>query len=282
MDVRLDSYLEGYKMFLLDQRGLSRETYRAYVNDVQDLLGFLRDRDMGVPDRAAVRSYMLRLHSGFNRASINRKISSIRGFFDFVLSRTDLGLNPFSHVRSLRKQEDLPSFLTPDEMFDLIDAVRDLRDRALLELLYSTGIRVGEVEKMNCMDLDRESGFILVMGKGSKQRRVPVGKRAVSAVMDYLRARGIGEPLYSQEPPVSKQQGRQAGHQEHQAHRGQVGGYGRSGKAREPPCHPAHLRHPHARCRRRPPRHTGDARPCKPLNNPALHAFNPGQIDGCV
>ncbi|MRR35659.1 hypothetical protein EG829_13465, partial [bacterium] len=200
MDIRLDLFLDGYKMFLLDQRGLSRETYRAYVNDIEDLLGFLREREIDVPDRAQVRSYMLRLHSGYNRSSINRKLSSIKGFFDFVLSRADIGLNPFSHVRSLKKQEVLPKFLTPDEIIDLIDAVQDLRDRAILELLYSTGIRVGEVEKMNCMDIEKLSGFILVMGKGSKQRRVPVGKRALAAVMEYLRGRGIEDPLYSSEP----------------------------------------------------------------------------------
>jgi len=200
MDIVPDSYLAGYKMFLLDQRGLSKETYRAYVNDIEDLLVFLEEKGVTVPDRIVVRSYMMKLHSRYNRATINRKLSSIKGFFDYIMSQAELPLNPFSHVRSLKKHEDLPKFLTPEEMIDLIECVHEPRDRALLELFYSTGVRVGEVEGMNCMDIDREAGFILVTGKGSKQRRVPVGKRALDAIMKYLHERGVDDPIYSAEP----------------------------------------------------------------------------------
>lgn len=200
MDIILDSYLNRYKMVLLDQKGLSSETYRAYVNDIEDLLGFLNERGVSIPDRLMVRSYMMKLHTSYNRSSINRKLSSIKGFFDFILTQTDLDLNPFAHVRSLKKHEDLPKFMTPDEMIDLIEGVQDLRDRAVLELFYSTGVRVGEVEAMSCMDVDMDSGFILVTGKGSKQRRIPVGKRALSAITEYLQSRGIPDPIYCAEP----------------------------------------------------------------------------------
>ncbi|MBN2298951.1 MAG: tyrosine-type recombinase/integrase [Deltaproteobacteria bacterium] len=184
----------------MDQKGLSNETYRAYLNDVQHLLAFLEKRGVGIPDRSLVRSYMLNLYNHYDRSSINRKLSSIKGFFDFVMTQTDLELNPFSHVRSLRKKEVLPGFLTTEEMMELIDSVADLRDKALLELLYSTGIRVGEVEGMNCMDVDVKSGVVLVTGKGSKQRMVPVGRRALTAIRNYLISRGINDPIYCPEP----------------------------------------------------------------------------------
>jgi len=200
MTVHLESFLNEYKMFLLDQRGLSKETYRAYVNDIEDLILFLDEKGCAVPDRLTVRSYMMRLHGRYNRATINRKLSSIKGFFDFVTTRTGLEANPFSHVRSLKKHEDLPKFLTPEEIIDLIEKVEDERDRAVLELFYSTGVRVGEVEGMNCTDVDTVSGFILVTGKGSKQRRVPVGRRALAAITAYLRTRGIDDPIYCGEP----------------------------------------------------------------------------------
>ena len=200
MDRYLDSFVNRYKMYLMDQKGLSPETYRAYLNDTRHLLAFLDEKGLDIPDRSVVRAYMLKLHRLYDRSSINRKLSSLRGFFDFVMTQSDLKVNPFSHVRSLKKKEDLPGFLTPDEIIDMIECTTDLRDRAILELLYSTGIRVGEVETMNCMDVDVKSGFILVTGKGSKQRRVPVGERALAAIRAYLISRGIEDPIYCPEP----------------------------------------------------------------------------------
>jgi integrase/recombinase XerC len=194
MDRYLDSFVNRYKMYLMDLKGLSPETYRAYLNDTRHLLAFLDEKGVDIPDRLVVRAYMLRLHKHYDRSSINRKLSSLRGFFDFVMTQSDLKVNPFSHVRSLKKKEDLPGFLTPEEIIDMIECTTDLRDRAILELLYSTGIRVGEVETMNCMDVDVKSGFILVTGKGSKQRRVPVGGRALTAIRAYLIGRGIEDP----------------------------------------------------------------------------------------
>ncbi len=191
---------ESYKIFLLDQKGLSEETYRAYVGDIEDLLNFLKQREIDLPDRLQVRSYMMHLHGRYAKASINRRLSAIRGFYDFVISRSELEHNPFAHIRSLKVDSDLPNFLAPEEIADLIDATADVRDRAVLELLYSAGIRVGELEKMDCCDLDRGSGFIRVMGKGSKERMVPIGRRAERAVADYLALRGIDDPIYCREP----------------------------------------------------------------------------------
>jgi integrase/recombinase XerC len=208
MEGCLDSFVNRYQMYLMDQKGLSVETYRAYISDVDHLLVYLDKRGIEIPDRFAVRSYMLLLHNHYARSSINRKLSSIKGFFDFVMTQSDLKVNPFSHVRSLKNQNALPGFLTPEEMIDLIEFTSDLRDRALLEILYSTGIRVGEVETMNCMDIDLKSGFILVTGKGSKQRRVPVGKRALAAIMRYLKSRGIEDPIYCREPLFLNSRGR--------------------------------------------------------------------------
>lgn len=200
MDPEYDALLNRYAIALLDGKGLSRETYRAYVNDIRDLIAFLHERETPVPDRRTVRSYMLRLASRYHRTSVNRKLSAIKGFFDFVVREGGLPVNPFGHVRSLKHRETLPRFLSHDEVFDLIDAVEDARDRAILELLYSTGIRVGEVEAMKCCDMDMHQGFVLVTGKGSKQRRVPVGSRAMDAVRTYLRTRGIADPIYCTEP----------------------------------------------------------------------------------
>ncbi len=200
MAFEFEHLLNRYSMELLDQKGLSTETYRAYLNDIRHLIFFLQERGVEVPDRHTVRSYMLRLNSRYSRTTINRKLSAVKGFFDFVMKQTGLPLNPFGHVRSLKKRETLPVFLSHDEMFDLIEIIPDLRDRAILELLYSTGIRVGEAEAMICSDVDMASGFIRVTGKGSKQRMVPAGRRALDAVEAYLESRGISDPIYCNEP----------------------------------------------------------------------------------
>jgi integrase/recombinase XerC len=190
MVYEFENLLSRYSMELLDQKGLSAETYRAYLNDIRHLIAFLQERSVEVPDRHMVRSYMLRLNSQYTRTSVNRKLSAIKGFFDFVMKQAGLALNPFGHVRSLKKRETLPVFLSHDEMFDLIEIITDLRDHAILELLYSTGIRVGEAEAMQCSDIDMASGFIRVTGKGSKQRMVPVGRRALGPLLYILQAEG--------------------------------------------------------------------------------------------
>jgi len=198
MELDYDGLLERYRMHLLDQKGLSVETYRAYINDLRDMIAFMRER--GSLDKRAVRAYMMHMHNQYARSSINRKLSAIKGFFDFVRRETGLETNPFAHVRSLKRQDVLPRFLSPDEAVDMIEATEKLRDQAILELLYSTGIRVGEIEGMDCSDVDPTSGFIRVLGKGSKQRMVPVGEHALNAIGAYLRTRGINDPIYVNAP----------------------------------------------------------------------------------
>jgi integrase/recombinase XerC len=200
MDPDYEALLNRYALVLLDNKGLSGETYRAYLGDIRHFISFITERQVSLPDRLMVRSYMLNLRSHYSRTSVNRKLSAIKGFFDFVMRAIELPMNPFGHVRSLRHRESLPQFLSHDEVFDLINAVFDPRDRAILELLYSTGIRVGEAETMKCCDVDVQKGFIMVTGKGSKQRYVPVGNRALSAITSYLRTRGINDPIYCTEP----------------------------------------------------------------------------------
>lgn len=197
--MELDVLLERYRARLLDEKGLSGETYRAYMGDIEDFLRYRAGQE-GPLDRRLVRGYLLTLHSRYSRTSINRKLSALRGFFDFALEKGVVEDNPFGSIHSIKVHQDRAVFLNVDEVFDLIEACEDVRDRAVLELLYSTGIRVGELEHLDCRDVDAESGFIRVQGKGGKERIVPVGKRALEAIGRYLETRGIYEPLYSAEP----------------------------------------------------------------------------------
>lgn len=209
MDLDYETLLNRYALVLLDNKGFSGETYRAYLGDIRHFITFITERKASIPDRAMVRSYMMVLRSGYSRASVNRKLSAIKGFFDYIMTSIELPMNPFGHVRSLKNKETLPRFLSHDEVFDLIDAVVKPRDRAILELLYSTGIRVGEAESMKCCDVDMQKGFIMVTGKGSKQRHVPIGVRAMNSISSYLRARGISDPIYCTQPLFLNSRGSQ-------------------------------------------------------------------------
>jgi len=209
MDLDYETLLNRYALVLLDSRGYSGETYRAYLGDIRHFIAFMNDRHGSIPDRGMVRTYMMNLRSNYSRASVNRKLSAIKGFFDYIMTSSELAVNPFGHVRSLRHRESLPTFLSHDEVFDLIDAVAEPRDRAILELLYSTGIRVGEAEGMKCCDVDMHKGFIMVTGKGSKQRHVPIGSRAMNSISSYLRTRGIADPIYCTDPLFLNSRGSQ-------------------------------------------------------------------------
>ncbi|MEA2102856.1 MAG: site-specific tyrosine recombinase/integron integrase [Thermodesulfobacteriota bacterium] len=211
MELDLDALLGRYQMYVLGNKGLSDETYRAYTGDIMHMVSFMRHRDISFPDRMAVRSYMFYLHNHYSVATINRRISAVKGFFDFVVLHTEIEDNPFAHVRSLKGSSDLPGFLSPEEMIDLIEATADPRDRAIMELLYSTGIRVSEAESMNIDDVDMSSGIIRVMGKGAKPRMVPIGRHAMDAVRTYLETRNIIETLYHDEPLFLNRRGTRLG-----------------------------------------------------------------------
>ncbi|MCD6281645.1 MAG: tyrosine-type recombinase/integrase [Deltaproteobacteria bacterium] len=200
MEINYRWMVNRYRMYILDQKGLSEETYRAYMNDIQQVVDFFVQRGVVVPSRQDVRSYMLHMYSRYSKSSINRKLSAIKGFYDFVIANSDLDTNPFACIRSMKGSKELPTFLTPDEIMDLLEKTGDPRDKAILELMYSSGLRVGEVESLNCSDLDLESQVIRVTGKGSKQRIVPIGRYAIDAVMQYLNHRGIIDPIYVDEP----------------------------------------------------------------------------------
>ncbi len=189
-----EGLLNRYSLVLLDTKGLSRETYRAYMGDLRDLVAFIRERGDDIPDRRSVRAYLLRLASRYDRASVNRKLSAIKGFFDYLLRQGCCSVNPFGHVRSLRHREHLPKFLTESETVKLIessatDKVLGMRDRAILETFYSTGIRISELVGLNLDDVDFFSGIVKVRGKGKKERMVPIGEQAISALREYLSKR---------------------------------------------------------------------------------------------
>lgn len=181
------------------QRGASRHTLRGYATDLAEFRAFLSREgigDLAAADPRAIRAWLVRLHDRkLAKSSIARKLATVRSCFRYLARLGVVEFNPARQVRSPRLPKRLPSFLPKDESKGLLDAETErseagLRDHALLELLYATGVRVAECCGLDLDDVDRRRGAVRVMGKGGKERVVPAGDAALEALDAWLSVRG--------------------------------------------------------------------------------------------
>jgi integrase/recombinase XerC len=196
--------LDRYADHLRLERNLSAHTVRAYVGDVAGLLDHavrLRLAEVGELDLLTLRSWLARLHSqGASRSTLARRASAVRGFTAWAHRRGLLAADPGAALSSPRPHRRIPEVLRPDEATAALEAAADgddpagLRDRAVLELLYATAARVSELCGLDVDDVDRGRRTVRLFGKGSKERVVPVGVPAVTAVDDWLRG---GRPAWA-------------------------------------------------------------------------------------
>jgi integrase/recombinase XerC len=196
--MELDTYIEKFEHYLSVEKNLSPHTQRNYVSDLHQFKDFLESEHPGISitaiDNMTIRSYLGSLYKKNRKSSIARKLASLRTFFKFLLKVGILKENPASTVSTPRLEKHVPSFLTIDEMFALLNMPDEtklvgMRDKAILETLYSSGLRVSELVEMNEDDLDLNLGIIKVMGKGRKERIVPIGSKAIEALNNYLSSR---------------------------------------------------------------------------------------------
>lgn len=194
------------------ERDYSSHTRRSYQTDLRQFQQFMVDHHIDVPceraggviriEPAVIRAYLADLYQKrVKKISISRKIATLRSFFKYLLREGSVRFNPAEMVQAPRAEHYLPAFLPVDEMFSLLssgfkDDLLGRRDRAIVELLYSSGIRVGELTGLNRGDVDLKESLIKVRGKGKKERIVPVGKPALDALKGYLDMReGKGEQV---------------------------------------------------------------------------------------
>ncbi len=195
----MDGPIAAFLEYLAVERGASPHTLRGYATDLAEFRRFLSGRgvsDLTGVDTRVVRAYLAWLHERrLSKATIARKLASARSCLRFLARRGIIDVNPARQVRSPRLGRRLPSFLPKDEATELLDhgpedSEAGRRDHALLELLYASGLRVAECCGLDRNDLDRSQGTVRVLGKGGKERVVPVGETALEAVEAYLKARG--------------------------------------------------------------------------------------------
>ena len=191
----MDQLIEDFLKTLQVAKGAASKTVIAYGTDLSQFCQFLGERGVNQPEQVthlAIREYLAGLRElGLARSSIGRKLAAVRSFFRYLCRRGTLSLNPVLGVATPRKERRLPRFLYPHEIESLLAAPTQetplaIRDVAILETLYATGIRLSELVGLELGDIDFSLGCVRVMGKGAKERIVPVGHVALAACKDYL------------------------------------------------------------------------------------------------
>jgi integrase/recombinase XerD len=205
----LNDLIDRYLEFLRVERSLSPNTLESYARDLAAFVEFFGPADSAIdksepvpsPSGPALSQEEIRFfihglrEKGLSQRSINRILSSLRGFYKFLIREGVMENNPFSLCESPRYEKKLPSFLSPEETRQLIESTPDpgnpsdpgeIRDRAMFEILYATGLRVTELVSIKLNDINLQSGFLISLGKGSKERLVPVGQEALKRLKEYL------------------------------------------------------------------------------------------------
>jgi integrase/recombinase XerC len=215
--------IQQFISYLSAEKNTSPHTCRNYLSDLEQFRAFLKNTGLFLgpsgevaiekADRLAIRRYLTYLHRKNKKTSIARKISALRSFYRFLVREKILAVNPAKYVSTPKVGKHLPSMLTVDEAFRMVEAPgislggaahtengAELRDQAILELLYSSGVRVGELVGLNWSQLDLDLGLVRVVGKGRKERIVPVGSKALEALQLYRDERGMaagGDPVFT-------------------------------------------------------------------------------------
>lgn len=189
------TWKDKFLRYLIVERGYSEKTREAYEEDLTNFERFLTESgedDLLKINHLDVRVYLSYLtDERYSRNSISRKIASLRSFYQYLLKEEVIKENPFSYVHLKKKNLKLPRFFYENEMQVLFDSVKgekplDLRNQALLEVLYGSGIRLSECSNLKLAEIDFDSEVMLIHGKGNKERYAPLGSFAQDALQEYF------------------------------------------------------------------------------------------------
>ncbi|MGD0956784.1 MAG: site-specific tyrosine recombinase XerD [Candidatus Acidiferrales bacterium] len=191
----METHIRTFLNCLQVEKGLSENTLQAYRRDIQKFAAFAAGRKLGTKDlrRSDIAEFLGSLYrKGLDSRSVARHLVTIRNFFRFSLTEGYIDDDPAATIESPRFRQSLPEFLSLEEVDRLLeqpdtDTTLGLRDRALIELMYSAGLRVSELCGLRVDDMQIESGCLRCVGKGNKERIVPVGRQALAVVQKYLR-----------------------------------------------------------------------------------------------
>lgn len=211
------AHIHAFLENLAAEKGYSSHTLRAYRHNLLEMTAFaagdpdgaqadprkLEKVSLAEVDTLNIRRFLGYLHQRNQKTTIARKLAAIRSFFGFLHKHRIIEENPVEHLSPPKNGKYIPTYLPVDDMFRLLDAVKPigtlgLRNKALIETLYSTGVRVSELAGLNVGDMDSHSGVMRVFGKGGKERLVPIGQKALASIDAYrsalTREHGVGRP----------------------------------------------------------------------------------------
>ena len=188
---RMKTHIDNFIRYLEVQKDASIHTVRAYRKDLEEFSSYIKKgpEDIELID---VRGFIAQqIRNGLNKTTAGRRLASVRSFLRYLYREGFIKSNPAKLVSSPKTQKLLPKFLSVDDVFSLIEKPQGMgfvlaRDRAVLELLYSSGLRVSELAGLNVEDINTKEGLVKVRGKGKKERILPVGSKAVDAIKSYL------------------------------------------------------------------------------------------------
>lgn len=191
----MNEYIENFKKHLHFEMNSSPHTIRNYISDLKQFEKFLSDNNLGLQlDQLAVRKFLALLQKKNTKTTTGRKLASIKSFYRFLVREGILETNPMEGIATPKAEKKLPTFFSVDDVFRLMDSPKSeknlaVRDKAILELLYSSGLRVSEMTGLDVDSIDLSGGMVKVLGKGRKERMVPVGGKALTSIAEYFSIR---------------------------------------------------------------------------------------------
>ncbi|MDY6842493.1 MAG: site-specific tyrosine recombinase/integron integrase [Thermodesulfobacteriota bacterium] len=219
--VFIDSVVEGYRRYLTIEKRGAEHTIRSYLSDINQFILYLTDEkhcldnegniSINLVEKDTIRSFLGSIYKKNKKSTTGRKIASLRSFFKYLMREKLITKNPISSIHAPKKEQVLPSFLSVEEVETIIEEPSDksfltIRDKAIIDVLYSCGIRAGELVGLNADSVDFGDGIVKVFGKGGRERIVPIGRLAVNSLEKYLvRRNGLekkivpdkrGDPLF--------------------------------------------------------------------------------------
>ena len=190
--------LAEYLDFLEIEKGLSKNTLEAYRRDLSNFFDFCNDIDISKIQRTQINSYIRNLHEKkYSPTSIIRKIASLRGFFKWACANEKTKSNPTLTLEQPKIPQKLPKVMTAEEINSILNQDLSKLHRVIIELLYGCGLRVSELVNLKINDYDLNGKYLECTGKGSKDRIVPLGKKAISAIKNYLPEREYNLQKYN-------------------------------------------------------------------------------------
>ena len=191
--------MQEFLDYLKIERGYSENTLDAYRKDLLQFEKFLKGKNSATADREAIKAFMENLYNnGYAVASTERKLACLKSYFHYLIGEGKVKIDPTSDIHLPKKAKRLPKALSISDAIKLISTPHEkdfisLRDAALLEMLYATGMRASEIINLDVSDINAEVSFVKCIGKGSKERIVPINQISLAAIKEYLEK---GQPAF--------------------------------------------------------------------------------------